>query len=266
LTTHEWSGSDFAILQDCFSSIVAPMRIEICVDSIEGALAAQRGGADRVELCSSLEQGGTTPAAGLIQVARQNLTIGIYVMVRPRAGDFLYTDREFEVMLEEIRVAKRLRCEGVVFGCLTLDGRIHVEQMRVLRAEARPLQVTCHRAFDMCRDPKASLELLTELQFDRILTSGQQQTCIEGRETIANLQKQARGRIIIMAGGGIRPENVREIVEATGVREVHLSARGLAESGMAYRNPLCRMGSDSSEFTWKTTNESVVRAVVAAVR
>ncbi len=244
------------------------MRIEICVDSVEGAIAAERGGADRVELCDNLIEGGTTPSAGAIKLARARLRIGLQVIVRPRGGDFLYTATEFEVMKEDIRTAKTLGADGVVLGCLTSAGDIDAARTSELIGLARPMNVTFHRAFDMCRDARQSLEALIELHVDRVLTSGQESTCLEGQEFLAELHRQSAGRIIVLPGGGLTPRNIRRVVEATGVTEVHLSARCTVPSSMEFRNPRCFMGGAlrPPEFHWKTTDESSVRSVVEALK
>jgi len=244
------------------------MLVEICVDSPTGAFAAQRGGAQRVELCDNLLEGGTTPSAGSIAVTRQQLHIGLHILVRPRGGDFLYSDDEMAVMREDIRLSKELRADGVVLGCLTPAGDIDKARTRELLDLARPMKVTFHRAFDMCRDPRQALEDLVGLGIERVLTSGQEASCLEGLELLAALQKQAAGRIIVMPGGGITPRNVQRIVAATGVTEIHLSARHSVPSGMAYRNERCFMGGSlrPPEFSWKTTDEIAVRSLVDALR
>jgi copper homeostasis protein len=244
------------------------MRIEICVDSVEGALAAQRGGAHRVELCDNLLEGGTTPSAGCIKTARSRLQVGLQVIIRPRGGDFHYTATEFEVMAEDIRTAKSLGADGVVIGCLTPSGDIDLDRTRTLIELARPLNVTFHRAFDMCRDPQRALNELVGLGVDRLLTSGQEATCLEGLDLIAQLQRQAAGHIIVMPGGGLTPRNIRRVVDATRVTEVHLSARTTVDSAMQFRNSRCFMGGTlrPPEFSWKTTDESAVRAVVQALQ
>jgi copper homeostasis protein len=241
-----------------------PVRVEICVDSVEGALAAQRGGADRVELCDNLLEGGTTPSAGQIRVARTRLQIGLQVIIRPRGGDFLYHPTELEIMREDIRIAKDLGADGVVLGCLTSAGDIDLARCAELIACARPLNVTFHRAFDMCRDRRQALEDLVRLGVDRVLTSGQEATCVEGIEPIAELHQQAAGRILVMPGGGLTPRNIRKVIEMTGVCEVHLSARKTLESGMEFRNNRCFMGGAlrPPEFSFKTTDETAVRTVV----
>ncbi|MEI6390823.1 MAG: copper homeostasis protein CutC [Verrucomicrobiota bacterium] len=244
------------------------IRIEICVDSAAGAFAAERGGADRVELCGNLIEGGTTPSAGCIKATRRGLKIGLQVIIRPRGGDFLYNDTEMEVMQEDILMARKLGADGVVIGCLMANGDIDRQQTGELMELARPMNVTFHRAFDMCRDARQELETLVDLGVDRLLTSGQESTCLEGIDLIATLQQQAAGRIIVMPGGGITPQNIQRIVAGTGVSEAHLSARSSVESGMGYRNPRVYMGGTlrPAEFTWKTTDERVVRSVVESLR
>jgi copper homeostasis protein len=250
------------------ANIGAAMHVEICVDSASGAFAAERGGADRVELCDNLLEGGTTPSAGCIKVARRGLKIGLQVIIRPRGGDFLYGADELEVMRQDIRMAKDLGADGVVLGCLTAEGNIDCSRTAELIQLARPLNVTFHRAFDMCRDLKKALEELIALGVDRVLTSGQEATCIEGVELIAALHKQATGRIIIMPGGGLTRRNIQKFVAATGVSEVHLSARHTVESGMSYRNSRVFMGGTlrPPEFSWKTTDEASVREVVEGLQ
>jgi copper homeostasis protein len=240
------------------------MRVEICVDSVESAQAAERGGTDRVELCDNLMEGGTTPSAGCIKVARQSIRIGLQVIVRPRGGDFLYSATEQSVMREDIRLAKDLGADGIVLGCLTEEGDVDRKLTAALVSMARPLNVTFHRAFDMCRKPEKALEDLIALGIDRVLTSGQADSVLEGSDLIAQLHNQAAGRIIIMPGGGITPRNIRRIVTATGVSEVHLSARATVESRMRHRNPHVYMGGTlrPPEFTWKQTDENAVRSVV----
>jgi copper homeostasis protein len=236
------------------------MQVEICVDSVEGALAAQAGGAHRVELCANLLEGGTTPSAGAIAVARRHLRIGLHVMIRPRGADFLYSAQEVEVMREDIGTAKALGADGVVFGCLTAAGDIDGVLTRELVQFAAPLKVTFHRAFDVSRDPVAGLETLVQTGVHRLLTSGQEDTCLAGMELIGEMQRRAAGRIIIMPGGGLNERNVRRIVAATGVTEVHLSARRTVQSGMDYRNERVYMGGvfRPPEYAWKTTDAEAV--------
>ena len=256
------------VLLDLQCTFPLMIRIEICVDSAAGAFAAERGGADRVELCANLLEGGTTPTVGTIKVARRGLKIGLHVIVRPRGGDFLYSDEEVEVMREDTQMAKQLGADGVVIGCLTPEGDIDQAKTGELIALARPLSVTFHRAFDMCCDPQKALEDLIKLGVERVLTSGQEASCLEGMELIGVLQKQAAGRIIVMPGGGITARNIQRITAGTGVTEVHLSARRTVESGMSYRNSSVFMGGTlrPPEFSWKTTDESAVRKVVETLR
>jgi copper homeostasis protein len=244
------------------------MKIEICVDSVAGAVAAERGGADRVELCDNLMEGGTTPSLGCIHLTRQYVSIGLQVLIRPRGGDFLYDDYEMQVMREDIRLCKEAKVDGVVIGCLTAEGDIDQARARDLIELARPMNVTFHRAFDMCRDAKRGLEDLVALGVDRVLTSGQEASCLEGLELIRALQTQADGRIILLPGGGITPRNVSRIVAGAGVNEVHLSARGSVESRMTHRNSHCFMGGTlrPPEFSWKATDVSVVQDVVERLR
>jgi copper homeostasis protein len=245
-----------------------PIRVEICVDSPAGAFAAERGGAHRVELCSNLLEGGTTPSAGAIKATRAGLTIALQVIIRPRGGDFLYSESELAVMKEDIQVAKQLGANGIVVGCLTPQGDIDRARMSDLIELARPLGVTFHRAFDMCRDPHKALEDLIVLGAERVLTSGQDASCLEGMELIAHLQKQADKRISVMAGGGITVRNLQRIIEGTGVDEVHLSVRRSVESEMSYRRSTVFMGGAlrPPEFNWKTTDEGAVQTVVETLR
>jgi copper homeostasis protein len=218
-------------------------------------------------LCDNLLEGGTTPSAGCIKVARE-VKIGLHVMIRPRGGDFLYSAQELEVMREDIRIAKDLGADGVVFGSLTPDGQVDRAQTAELTRLARPMKVTFHRAFDMCRDPQQALEELIDLGVERILTSGQESSCLEGMELIAALVRQAAGRIVVMPGGGLTPRNLRRIAIFTGVQEIHLSARASVESGMRYRNPRVFMGGAlrPPEFNWKSTDENGVRGMIESLR
>ena len=199
------------------------IHIEVCVDSVESALAAQQGGADRVELCDNLMEGGTTPSAGTIELARQHVQIGLHVIIRPRGGDFCYSEIEFEIMKRDIAVAKQLGANGVVIGILTPDGDVDIPRTRMLIDIAQPLNVTFHRAFDMTRDPYRALEELIELDIDRILTSGQEVSVLEGLDLIEDLVRKADDRVIIMPGGGTE-RNLKKVVEQCGVKEVHVAA------------------------------------------
>lgn len=240
------------------------ITVEICIDSVEGAIAAQAGGAHRVELCDNLLEGGTTPSAGMIALTRQQLTIGLHVIIRPRGGDFCYSDLEFAVMKADVLQAKQLGADGVVIGLLNPNGTIDKERTAELIALARPLRVTFHRAFDMAVDPMQALEDLISLGVARVLTSGQESSALEGVDLIKALVQRAGDRIIVMAGGGVHERNLHKIVTQSGVQEVHLSARGPVESTMLYRNRHVFMGGAlrPPEFSHQTTDRARVQTVV----
>lgn len=218
------------------------MKLEICIDSVASALNAQEGGADRVELCDNLFEGGTTPSAGCIEVVRESITIGLQVIIRPRGGDFLYDDREFAMMKKDIAVAKERGADGVVIGLLTAQGEVDRERTQELITLARPMNVTFHRAFDMTADPFQALEDLVSLGVERILTSGQRATAWEGMELIKALVERAAGQVIMMPGGGIDEHNIAPLVQRTGVSECHVSGRTSVASTMEYRNHQAFMG------------------------
>ena len=243
------------------------LTFEICIDSVESAIAAQQGGAHRVELCDSLIEGGTTPSAGTIALARRQVDIDVNVIIRPRGGDFCYSDIEFEIMKYDIEQAKQLGANGVVIGLLNPDGAVDVERTQQLVELARPLSVTFHRAFDMTRDPFEALEAIINVGVDRILTSGQEPSVLEGLDLIAELVQKAGDRIIIMPGGGITERNIGKIVAQSGVKEVHVVGVVSAESRMTYRNPHVFMGGElrPPEFTRMITDAGQVKALMAAV-
>lgn len=217
--------------------------VEVCANGVESCIAAQEGGADRVELCAGIPEGGTTPSYGEIKVARRVLTTTrLHVIIRPRGGDFLYTDLEVERMAEDIAVCRQLGVDGVVFGCLNADGTFDLEKNRYLMECSRGMSVTCHRAFDRAVNPEQALEDVIALGFDRILTSGQQPKAEQGIDLLAKLNRQADGRIILMAGSGVTEQNIRRIREATGLTEFHFSARESFGSAMQYVNPNLYMG------------------------
>jgi copper homeostasis protein len=219
-----------------------PVLIEVCVDSVASAVAAQRGGATRVELCTSLLEGGITPSAGMIAAVRSKISIGLQVIIRPRGGDFCYDEDEIEVMCKDIGVAKSLCADGVVFGILDVQGDVDVNRTRQLIGLARPMKVTFHRAFDMSSDLFRAQDDICATGADRLLTSGGEQECLQGADTIARLVKAARKRITIMAGGGIGPDDVANIIERTGVSEIHVGLGSPIASPMLYRNPRVSMG------------------------
>jgi copper homeostasis protein len=240
--------------------------VEVCVDSVASAVAAERGGAARLELCAGLIQGGITPSAGLIEMVRAAVSVALHIMIRPRGGDFCYEADEFETMRRDIALAKRLGANGVVFGILDVHGSVDVARTRQLSNEARPLAVTFHRAFDMTADLFRALEDLCDAGVDRVLTSGGESTCLQGQETIAELVRKAQRRTVIMPGGGIKPENARSFVDHTGVTEVHSGLRSAFPSPMLHRNPRISMGSaEGCEYQRFGVLEERVRKLCAAV-
>jgi copper homeostasis protein len=238
------------------------MDLEICIDSVESAIAAERGGAKRVELCSDLLEGGITPGAGLIGAARRHIEIDLFVMIRPRGGDFFYSDTEFEVMREEIVHARNLGADGVVLGLLDQDGRIDVPRTRRLVELAVPMAVTFHRAIDMTPDLQAALEDVIATGANRILTSGGAPTVVRGMAGIARMVETAADRIAIMPGGGITPENIAAIAQETGVTEFHSSARTTFPSPVRFRKPGLAMGDlRDREYRRYAVREESVRAL-----
>jgi copper homeostasis protein len=222
-----------------------PISIEVCVDSVVSAIAAERGGGARVELCGNLLEGGVTPSAGMIELVRQQISIGLQVMIRPRGGDFCYTADEYEIMRRDILVAKKLGADGVVVGVLDTKGNVDIERTRQLVDLARPLNVSFHRAIDMSVDLLRAAEDVCQTGADRILTSGGEQTAWQGVETISRLVKTVLGRISVIACGGINHDNAASIVERTGVREIHVGLGSPIASPMLHRNPRISMGSVS---------------------
>ncbi len=214
------------------------ISVEICAEGIASALAAGQGGADRVELCENLAVGGVTPGAGSIAVASERLSIPVHVLIRPRGGDFVYSDDELLAMKRDVQAAKALGASGVVFGFLTREGRVDLERVAWLAEAARPMSVTFHKAFDATRDPFEALDDLIDLGIDRVLTSGHAPTAMEGLGTLAELTRRADGRIAVMAGGSITLAQVRPIIEA-GVKEIHLGSAacsgGVVDAGLVRR-------------------------------
>lgn len=218
-------------------------QFEICANSVESCLAAQEGNADLVELCAGIPEGGTTPSYGEIAIAREVLSnTRLHTIIRPRGGDFLYSDIEIRTMLKDIEIARSLGADGVVFGCLTAKGEIDFVTMQILMEASKGLSVTFHRAFDVCCNPQKALEQLIELGCNRILTSGQQPTAEQGIPLLKELQKQAAGRITLLAGCGVNEKNIARIAQETGIREFHFSARESIKSEMEYKNESVSMG------------------------
>lgn len=237
------------------------MTLEIVVYNIESALKAQEGRADRIELCDNPGEGGTTPSYGTIENVRQNVNLDVFVMIRPRGGDFHYSSYEFHAMKRDIDQCQKLSVDGVVFGILNEDGTIDKKRCKELIARARPLKVTCHRAFDMTRDPFEALEDCIEAGFDRILTAGQQAQALNGVDLIAELIKKADGRIAIMPGSGVNENTVEAIVSKTKTKEIHFSATAFRDSAMVFKNPaIAGMGDEAgSEFKLRTVDPNRIK-------
>lgn len=243
-----------------------PVIIEICVDSVASAIAAERGGAARLELCSGLVEGGTTPSAGMIESVRNKVSIGVQVIIRPRPGDFCYEEEEFEIMRKDIQIAKDLRADGVVLGILDSNGYVDIARTRELVELARPMNVTFHRAFDMSADLFRALEDACAAGVDRILTSGGEQNCLLGADTIARLVKAAGQRITIMAGRGIDESNAAGIVERTGVSEIHVGMSTHVASPMTFRKMQISMGkAQGNEYLRRQVLEENVRKLQQTV-
>ena len=228
--------------------------LEIAANSVASALAAQAGGAGRVELCTALELGGLTPSYAQIALAREKLTIPLYVLIRPRAGDFLYSDLECETMLRDIEACAKAGCDGVVLGALDADGHVDLLRCRSLMAATGNMGVTFHRAFDLTRDPLSALEDVIALGCERVLTSGAQLTAIEGAKLIRQLVELAAGRIAVMPGAGVSAGNICELIALTGAIEFHASAKRPHASQMKWQLPLLK---DMQDGEWQSDVEQV---------
>ncbi len=238
------------------------MILEVCIDSVEAARAAEAGGAQRVELCGDLMEGGITPSAGLIERVRKTVAIGVFTMVRPRGGDFCYSADELDVMRKDIAIAKASGADGVVLGLLLPDGTVDVERTRELVERARPMLVTFHRAIDVSSNLLDSLERAIEAGADRVLTSGGKDAALAGAKVIARMVAAARGRIAVMAGAGVKVENLAAIAEATGAREFHASLRKKTASPMKYRPAGPNMGAPGlDEYARYATSPDDVQAM-----
>jgi copper homeostasis protein len=241
--------------------------VEVCVDSVASAVAAERGGAQRVELCSDLLEGGLTPSLGLLGVVRSRVSIAVHPIIRPRPGDFCYTAEEFECMQRDVELAKGEGADGVVLGILQPDGKVDVRRTQQLIELARPLSVTFHRAFDMSADLVEALEDVCATGADRVLTSGGEQECLQGLRTVAGLVKAARHRITIMAGGRIRINDAANIIERTGVTEIHVGLATPVTSSMVRPNSRrVSLGkAQEGEFPRTQVLEESVRELIRAV-
>lgn len=241
-------------------------RFEICANSVASCKAAQDGGADRVELCSGIPEGGTTPSYGMIRKARESIKIALNVIIRPRGGDFLYSPDELEEMILDIKAAKELGADGLVFGCLTAEGNVDKKAMAMLMEAADGLPVTFHRAFDHSSDPFQALEDIIGSGCVRILTSGCRPTATEGVGLLEKLVQAAGDRIIIMPGCGVNEGNIAEIARLSGAREFHFSAREPVESGMLFRNPDVAMGSEEDPYGTVRTTAARVAATINSLK
>jgi copper homeostasis protein len=243
-------------------------KLEICVDSVESAIEAQNAGADRIELCNNLMEGGTTPGLGTISSARSNLTIDLHVIIRPRGGDFLYSGLDYDIMRRDIEFSGEYGADGVVLGFLLPDGAIDIDRTAKLIELARPMSVTFHRAYDMCKDPFKGIEDVIVTGADRLLTSGHKNTAEEGVVLINQLIKQAGKRIIIMPGSGISSSNITHIAVTTGAKEFHLTGRKVIDSEMVYRKENISMGGTSGipEFSRKVADPVMIRSIISNLK
>ncbi len=239
-------------------------KLEVCVDSLESAVDAQVAGAHRIELCSNLYEGGTTPSYGTIASVRNNLSIDLYILVRPRGSDFLYSDPEFDIIRRDIDACGEAGANGVVLGILKQDGDVDVERTAKLIEYSRPMKVTFHRAFDMCRDPVKGLEDVILTGAERILTSGQKNAAPEGSALIADLVRLAGDRIIIMPGGGLNETNIKDIAQTSGASEFHLTGRKIINSEMFYRKSGISMGGtlQTGEFSRKVADPLKIADII----
>jgi copper homeostasis protein len=237
------------------------MILEIAANSVASALAAQEGGAGRIELCAALELGGLTPSSAQIELARERLTIPLYVLIRPRAGDFLYSDLECETMLRDIEACSAFGCDGVVLGVLDANGDVDMPRCRSLISAAGNMGITFHRAFDLTRDPLSSLGDLIELGCERVLTSGAQVSALEGAELIRQLVELSAGRILVMPGAGVDAGNIGKLREITGASEFHASAKRQHASGMHWQPLLLKDMQDGE----RQSDVEQVRSIGAAL-
>jgi copper homeostasis protein len=238
--------------------------VEIATSDFITTAAAVEGGCQRIELCANLAEGGVTPSQGTIRQCREKFQVSLYPIIRPRGGDFLYTNDEFRIMLRDVQFCKQLGCDGIVIGLLNEDGSIDIKRTTVLVEAAYPLGVTFHRAFDRCRDPFEALEQLINIGCERILTSGQKPSAPDAIELIASLNKTADDRIIIMPGSGVRKENVKELADKTGCVEFHSSLRGKTKSKMEFIHPAFATSEESYNNNYIDPDE--VKAFIEALK
>lgn len=238
------------------------------MDSVESAIIAQTAGADRIELCDNLYEGGTTPSFGTIASARDNLSVQLHVLIRPRGGDFLYSDPEFDIMRRDIDLCGEAGIDGIVTGILRSDGSIDTERTLKLIELARPMSVTFHRAFDLCSDPVSGLEDIISTGATRLLTSGQKNKAVEGKELIRKLVRHAGKRIIVMPGGGLDESNIEDVAKETGACEFHLTGRTTIDSGMVYRRGGISMGGSTSipEFSRRVADQKKIINIISILK
>lgn len=235
------------------------MKLEVCVDSYTSMVTAKNAGADRIELCSALNIGGLTPSFGLMKKAKEIKGMEIFIMIRPRSGDFLYDDNEFETMKNDIILAKQMKFDGIVTGVLLSDGKIDIDRMRELVEIAYPLKVVLHRAFDYAKDPLEDIEKLIEMGVCRIITSGQGANALEGAEYIAKIQERFGDSITVMPGCGVNAGNIEEIYRITRCTHYHLSGKADIGSQMEYRDCIERMNTPISEFVLERADYDLIK-------
>jgi copper homeostasis protein len=242
--------------------------VEACVDAVDAALAAERGGAGRVELCGELLQGGVTPSVGLIGGVSERVGVPVFVLIRPRTGDFLYDADELDVMRRDVAAARSLGAAGVVLGALTPAGDVDVEALRPLIDAARPMQVTFHRAFDFARTQEGALDALLALGVDRVLTSGGAPSALEGVQALARLVRAAGEQLTVLAGGSITASNAAEVARLSGVRELHVRGAELMESAMLHRRGGVTLARTQvpGDYTRVVASAELIRQIVDAVK
>ncbi len=243
---------------------MSKIQIEICAPSLTSAIRAQNGGADRIELCAALELGGLTPSAATILAVRKRLKISVCVLIRPRAGDFVYSEEEWQIIQNDIIFCRENGCDGVVVGCLNNNGTLDTEKMQKMYALAYPMEIICHRAFDRTINAETALRELIELKYHRVLTSGQSVTALEGKEKLKKLVALADNKIEIMPGSGIQPSNLKDLIEYTQARHFHLSAKQTVKSNFLVQNNSVKFNIGSNaENNYLETDEDLVRLAVA---